>query len=132
MGPPRVHGNLGCLAGACDFKQNISQPRGVAALKVKGLAEYPSLVPTARVRRARAIVLDLADIEDSLMAVRQARRHAGTRTSYLVLLSEYMNGSYSGEQAPSTTNPSGGSPRRLPAPNPVRGSPRPATETRRE
>jgi hypothetical protein len=38
MGPPSVHGNLGGLVGACGFKQNISQPDGVAALKVKGLA----------------------------------------------------------------------------------------------
>ena len=78
MGPPSVHGNLGDLAGACSIKQDISQPRGVAALKVKGLAEYPSLVPAARVRRAQAIVLHLADIEDSLIAAGQASscRHA--------------------------------------------------------
>ena len=70
MGPPCVRRNLGDLAGACGFKQNISQPRCVGALEVEGLAEYPSLVPAARMRRAQAIVLDLADIEDCLIAVR--------------------------------------------------------------
>jgi hypothetical protein len=52
MGPPSIRRNLRGLAGAGGLKQNISQPRGVAVLKVKGLAEYPSLVPAARVRRA--------------------------------------------------------------------------------
>jgi hypothetical protein len=49
--------------------------------------------------------------------VRQARRHAGTRISELVIFGEHMNGSYSDGPAPSTTDPPGGSPRRLPAPN---------------
>jgi hypothetical protein len=65
----------------CGFKQDISQPGRVAALEVERLAEYPSLVAAARVRWAQAIVLDFADIEDSLIAVRQARRHAVARTS---------------------------------------------------
>ena len=82
MGPPSVHRNLGGIAGACGFKQNISQPSCVAALKVKGFAEYPSLVPAARVRRIHTIVLDLADIEDSLIAVRQTRRHASRLASH--------------------------------------------------
>lgn len=82
MGPPNVRRNPGGLAGARGFKQNISQPRGVLALKIKGLAEDPSLVPAARMRRAQAIVLDFANIEDSLFAVGQTRRHAGIGTSY--------------------------------------------------
>jgi hypothetical protein len=53
MGPPSVRRNLGGLAGARGFKQNISQPRSIAALKVEGLAEYPSLVPPAWVRQAQ-------------------------------------------------------------------------------
>ena len=57
MGSPSVHGNLGGLAGARGLKQSISQPRGVAALKVEGFAKYPSLVTTVRVRRDQAIVL---------------------------------------------------------------------------
>ena len=102
MGPPSVNGNLGGLAGACGFKQNISQLGGIAALKVKGLAEYPSLVTAARVRRAQAIVLDFADIEDCFIAVRQTRRHAGTRASHLVQISECMNGLYSDEPVASS------------------------------
>ena len=90
MRPPVVHHNRGGLVGVRGFKQNVSQPRGVAVLKIEGFAEYPRLVPTARVRRAHAIVLDLADIEDSLIAVRQTRHHAGARTSCLVSFSECM------------------------------------------
>ena len=101
----------------CGFKQNISQPSSVAALKVEGLAKYPGLVPTAWVRWAQAIVLDLADIEDSLIAARQTCRHAGVRTSRLVAFSEYMNGWYSDEPAPSTTELSGDSQDRPPAAN---------------
>ena len=81
MAPPSVRCNLEGLARACGVRQNVSQPRCVAALKVECLAEYPGLLPTPRVRRAHAIVGDLADIEDSLIAVRQTRRHADARTS---------------------------------------------------
>jgi len=77
MRPPGVHPNRGGLARACGFKQDVSQPRCVAALKVEGLAEYPGLVPTARVRRAHAIVLDFADIEDSRMATTDRDSGAG-------------------------------------------------------
>jgi hypothetical protein len=85
------------FAGACGFRQNLSQPRCVAALKVEGLAEYPSLVPTTRVRRTQAVVRDLADIQDGLTTVQQTRCHAGARTSCLVSFSEYMIGSYADE-----------------------------------
>ena len=81
MRPPGVHRDRRDLAGACGFKQNVSQPRCVAPLKVEGLAEYPGLVPTARVRRAQAVVLDLADIEDGLIAVWQMFRHSGRLAS---------------------------------------------------
>ena len=73
--PQASTANRGGLAGACGFKQNVSQPCCVAALKIEGLAEYPSLVPTARVRGAQAIVLDLADIKDRSIAMRQIPRH---------------------------------------------------------
>ena len=73
MGPPRVGNHLGGLAGASPFKQNISQPRRVAALKVERLAECSSLVPAARVREIEAIVCKLAD-------VRQTPRHGGRLT----------------------------------------------------
>jgi hypothetical protein len=76
----------------CGFKQGVSQPRCVVALKIKRLAEHPSLVSTARVRRVQTIILDLADIEDGLIAMRQMRRHAGARTSRLAAFSEYING----------------------------------------
>jgi len=36
MRPPVVHRNRGGLVGVRGFKQNVSQPRGVAVLKVEG------------------------------------------------------------------------------------------------
>ncbi len=50
MRPPGVYRDRGRLAGACGFKQDVSQLRSVATPETDGLAEYPSLVPTARVR----------------------------------------------------------------------------------
>jgi len=70
MGSPSVLCDLKGLAGACGFEQNITQPPGVTTLKVERLAEYPGLVPAARMRWVQAIVLDLANIEDRLIAVR--------------------------------------------------------------
>lgn len=114
MRAPRVHRNRGGLAGACGVKQQLSQPGCVAALKVEGLAEYPGLVPTAWVRWAQAIVLDLAEIEDRRAADVSS---CGVRTSCLAAFSEYMKGWYSDEPAPSTAELSGGSPHRLAAAN---------------
>ena len=91
--PQGVYCNREGFAGARGFKQGISQPRCVVALKIKCLAEHPSLVSTARVRRVQTIIPDLADIEDGLIAMRQMRRHAGARTSRLVAFSEYISGS---------------------------------------
>ena len=71
MATPCVHRNLGSLVGACGFQQNVPQPPRIAALEAKSLAEYPSLVATARVRRIEAVVLNLADIEHSLVPLRQ-------------------------------------------------------------
>jgi hypothetical protein len=48
------------------------------------LAKNPSLVPAPRMCRAQAIVLDLADIEDCLIAVREVYRHAGSWTSLMM------------------------------------------------
>jgi len=70
VSPPSVGCDLRRLAGACSFEQNISQPRRIALLKVKRLSKYPSLVPATRVGQAQAIILDLADIENRLVAVR--------------------------------------------------------------
>jgi hypothetical protein len=50
MGSPSVLCDLEGLRGACGFEQNITQPPGVTALKVERLAEYPGLVPAARMR----------------------------------------------------------------------------------
>jgi hypothetical protein len=81
MRPPRVYRDRRGLAGARGFKQNVSQPGCVAVLKVEGLAEYPGLVPASRVRWVQAIALDLADIEDGLLAVWQMLRHNGRLAS---------------------------------------------------
>ena len=81
--------------------------RRVATLRRRAegrrLAEYPSLVTTARVRRAEAIVLNLADIGDSFIAVPQTGRHGGDRTSCGVSSGEYMTGRYNREPAPPAT-----------------------------
>jgi len=77
VGSPGIRGNSKGLAGTCGSKQSFSQPGGIAAPEVEGLAENSSLVSAARVRWAQAIVLDLADVEESVIAVRQARRHHG-------------------------------------------------------
>jgi hypothetical protein len=121
MRPPGIHRNRSSLTGECCIKQNISQPCRIAALKVEGVAEYSSLVPTTRMRRAHAVLFDLADIEDSFIAVRQARRHAGARILCLMAFSEYINVSCSNEplhlhcrrfapETPPLTQPSAGHP----------------------
>src|SRR5262249_15853965 len=73
MAAPSVISNLKSFAGASGFEQNIAQLRCVASLKTESIAEYPSFVPASRMQRIQAIVLDLANIEDCLVAVRQAR-----------------------------------------------------------
>src|SRR5580704_1509651 len=84
IAPPGVLPNLEGLAGACGFEQNVAQPRGVATLKIERVTEYPSLMPGARMRWVQAVVLDLADIEDSLIAQRQALCHDGRLGSHRV------------------------------------------------
>src|SRR5712664_831465 len=81
MATPCVHRNLGSLVGACGFQQNVPEPPRIAALEAKSLAEYPSLVATARVRRIEAVILDLADIEHSLVPLRQIGCHGGCLVS---------------------------------------------------
>jgi hypothetical protein len=81
MGPPSVGHNLEGFAQACGFKQNVAQPRCIGPLKIEGIAEYASLVPTSRVRRVQAIVLNFANIEDRPIAMRQTRRHGGRLAS---------------------------------------------------
>jgi hypothetical protein len=76
MGSPGVGGNWLCEAADRGFKQSVPQPHGIAPLKAQRLAKHPSLVPTAGVRRAQAIVLELPDIEDRPIAMRQMRHHA--------------------------------------------------------
>jgi hypothetical protein len=75
MGSPNVRRNLRGLAETRGFKQNISQPSCIAALKIKRLTEYPSLMSAARVQWAQAIVLNLANIENSLVTIGQMYGH---------------------------------------------------------
>jgi hypothetical protein len=56
-------------------KQSIAQPRCIALLKAKRFLKYPSLMATARMRWAEAIVLEFADINDCPIAVRQVHCH---------------------------------------------------------
>jgi hypothetical protein len=56
----------------------------LATLKIEDVTEYPSLMPPARMRWVQAVVLDLADIEDSLFAERQALCHCARLGSHRV------------------------------------------------
>src|SRR6266851_1092416 len=82
MASPRVGYKARGVPGARGFEQNVSQPRRIAPLKVERLAKYPSLVSAARVRRTQTVVLELTNIEDSPIAVRQTPCHAGAQTSH--------------------------------------------------
>src|SRR5262249_3588509 len=83
IGPPSVLSNLKALARACGLKQNGAEPRCVCAMKVEGLAKYTSLVPASRMGWIQAIVLDLADIEDCFIAMRQTHRHDARLASHV-------------------------------------------------
>jgi hypothetical protein len=84
MASPRFSRHVQCIAETCSFKQYISQPYCVIGLKVERLAKYLSLILAARVRPAKAIVLNLPDIEDRLITLRQTRRHVSTHVLQLV------------------------------------------------
>jgi len=54
-------------------------------LNPERVTEYPSLVPTARVGWVQAIVIELSDIKNRIIALRQTIRHGGRLTSHLWL-----------------------------------------------
>ena len=81
MGAPNIGEHLCSIAGSCGFEQRISEPWRIAPLKVEGVAKHSSLMATARVQRAKAIVLDLANVEDRLIAMWQTPSHIGPRVS---------------------------------------------------
>jgi hypothetical protein len=64
-------------------QQNSSQPACIAAPKIKQFAEQSGLVPAARMGGIKAIILDLAGIENRSFAVWQSRhtRHRKRRRS---------------------------------------------------
>jgi hypothetical protein len=68
MGSPNIRRSLKGLFRTRGLEQIFSQPRRIALFNAKSLAEYASLVPPARVRCAEAIVLDLTEVEDGLIA----------------------------------------------------------------
>jgi hypothetical protein len=70
MRPPGVLPILKGFGGTCGFEQSVAQPRCIAPLNIEGLAEYPGLMPTSRMRGVQTIVLDLTHIEDCLISVR--------------------------------------------------------------
>ncbi len=76
MGSPSVGGNWLSEAAGRGLKQGVPQPRGIVLLEAEGLPKHPCLVPTARVRWAQAIVLELPDIEDRPIAMREMHHHA--------------------------------------------------------
>jgi hypothetical protein len=82
MRPPGVLPILEGFGGTCE--QSIAQPRCIAALKIEHLSEYPGLMPASRMRGVQTIVLDLAQIEDCLIAVWQTLRHRGRLASHPV------------------------------------------------
>ena len=61
--------------GSSGLQQDTPEPSSIAALEVESFSEYPSLVTTARMQRAEAIFLDLANIKHSLTGVGQISRH---------------------------------------------------------
>jgi hypothetical protein len=73
--PKMVRRKLRPIPFANCLKQDRAEPCGVAAPNAQRLPENSGLVPTAWMRRIQAIILELADIEDCLRAIRQ-RRHA--------------------------------------------------------
>jgi hypothetical protein len=54
---PGIDRHFEGLAGLCCFQQSIPQPSSVAALEIKGLAEYPGLVASPRMGGVEAIIL---------------------------------------------------------------------------
>jgi hypothetical protein len=60
-----VGDRVGC-ARPRGLAKDLAQPRGVFALKIERLAEYPRLVTTARVGRVQAIVFELCDVDERL------------------------------------------------------------------
>ena len=80
MRAPGIYRNRGRLAGACRCNQNVSQPSSVTMFETERLAEYPSLMPTARVRQAQAIVLNLTDIENNIIAIWQTHSYTVAQT----------------------------------------------------
>lgn len=84
MASPNILCNREGLARTCGLKESTAQPRCIALPKIEGVAEYPSLVPATRMHRAQAIILDLADIENRLIAVLQTHRHDGMIGSRVV------------------------------------------------
>jgi hypothetical protein len=84
MRPPSILPTLEGFGGTCGFEQSIAQPRCVAPLKIEGLAENPGLMPASRMRGIQTIVLDLAHIENCLIAVWQTLRHRGRLASHPV------------------------------------------------
>src|ERR1700759_1688172 len=81
MRPPGILSDRECFAGMGGIEENAAQPRRIAPFETECLAEYPGFMPTARVYQAQAIILDLADIENGLIAARKASRHRGRLAS---------------------------------------------------
>lgn len=68
----------------CGFEQSIAEPRCIAPLKTEGLAEYPSFMPAPRMRGVQTVVLDLAQIDNCLIALWQTVCHRGRLASHTV------------------------------------------------
>ena len=81
MCPPSVLPILQGFAGTCGFEQSMAEPRCIAPLNPERLAEHPGLMPTPRMRGVQTIVLDLAQIEECLIAVLQTLCHRGRLAS---------------------------------------------------
>jgi hypothetical protein len=52
-------------------KQDFSEPSGVLSVNAECLAKHPCLVPAAWMYRVEAIVLDLTEIENRTVEIRQ-------------------------------------------------------------
>src|SRR5205807_2854250 len=68
-----VRGKLSRILFANSLKQQRTQPSAIATPNAQRVLKNSRLVPTARVRRIQAIILELTNVEDCLLAIRQTR-----------------------------------------------------------
>jgi len=77
MRAPFVRGDLNRVLDQRRVQYRVPQPRRIGSLQVESVTEHPGLVAAARMHWVPAIVLDLTDVEDRSLPMRETMRHAG-------------------------------------------------------